>query len=134
MSDTYKTTGASRVEIEAIAPEGLLPRADALRVAGWRLIQVLAISMPEGVELSYSFGLELEMRVLRFMARPGSAVPSLTPVYAAAFLYENEIRDLFNVAIERISVDWLGKTYDVAEAGRFDTMRLSMTSSEEGAR
>lgn len=132
MSEEFKAAAAGGLSIEAIGPEELLAKADALKSQGWRLIQILAISVAEGVELSYSFGFGHEMRVFRFVAATGAPVPSLTPIYVAAFLYENEIRDLFGVAVERIAVDWLGKTYDVAEPGRFDKLRLTMTSSEEG--
>ncbi|MEI6875855.1 MAG: NADH-quinone oxidoreductase subunit C, partial [Spirochaetota bacterium] len=61
-------------------------------------------------------------------------VPSITPVFAGAYLYENEIRDLFGVAIERISVDWLGKVYDVDGDRPFSKIALTMTSSEGGPR
>lgn len=131
-SETY--AGAGALSLEAIDAGALLPRADALKRGGWRLVQILAVSLPEGVELSYAFGFAAEMTVLRFVAPTGSPVPSLTPVYAAAFLYENEIRDLFHVSIEGVVPDWMGKTYDVVEAGRFDRFRLEMKSSEEGGR
>jgi ech hydrogenase subunit D len=54
------------------------------------------------------------MRTLRFRAAAGEPVASITPIYPAAFLYENEIRDLFGVAIERIAADWQGAVFDVA--------------------
>ena len=134
MNDEYKLAGSGPMSFEHIGPGDLLPRADALCKEGWRIVQILAVSLAEGVELSYAFGLVHELRILRFVAAPGSPVPSLTPVFPAAFLYENEIHDLFGVAIERIAVDWLGKTYDVSEPGRFDLMRLNLPSVEEGGR
>ena len=100
--------------IEEIKGESLLPAVDALRAAGWRIVQILCVASAEGCELSYSFGLGLAMKSLRFRAVAGDAVPSITPIYPAAFLYENEIRDLFGVRIERIGADWAGKVYDVA--------------------
>ncbi|HET7839463.1 MAG TPA: NADH-quinone oxidoreductase subunit C, partial [Rectinemataceae bacterium] len=84
-----------------------------LKAEGWRLIQILAVSSAEANELSYSFGLGMQFKVLRFKVASDQTVPSITPVYLAAYLYENEIRDLFGVKIERIAVDWLGKVYDV---------------------
>jgi ech hydrogenase subunit D len=92
----------------------LLTEVDILRSAGWRLMQVLCVSQVDGWELSYSFGLDLAMRSLRFRVLPSDDVPSITALYPAAFLYENEIRDLFGLRIERIGADWQGKTYDVA--------------------
>jgi ech hydrogenase subunit D len=125
-----------------IGIERLLPEVDALRSAGWRIIQILCISSPEGNELSYSFGLGLEMRSLRFRVLAASAaegsVPSITALYPAAFLYENEIRDLFGVNIERIAGDWDGKVYDVAGApggGKpFSKVAVRAISSEEAVR
>ena len=123
--------------IVPIDPGRLMVEADALRSAGWRLVQILCIGTSEGAELSYSFGLDMEMRSLRFAASADMPVPSITSVYPAAFLYENEIRDLFGVKIERIRGDWEGKVYDVAGGERtggrkpFSKVTIRATSSEE---
>jgi ech hydrogenase subunit D len=36
----------------------------------------------------------------------GVPVPSITPVYYAAFLVENEIQDLFGIAFEGLALDY----------------------------
>ncbi len=123
--------------IDEIEPGRLLPETDALRSAGWRLVQVLCISSPGGSELSYSFGRGLAMKSLRFRALPDDEVPSITSIYPAAFLYENEIRDLFGLRIERIGADWLGKVYDVASGptgggGPFSKVTITGPRSEGG--
>jgi ech hydrogenase subunit D len=117
--------------IDGIEASTLLHEVDSLRVAKWRLVQILAVASSEGVELTYSFGLGLAMRSLRFHVPAGSQVPSITALYPAAFLYENEIRDLFGVAIERIAGDWLGKVYDVAKDKPFSKLTIRAPSSEE---
>ena len=62
-------------------------------------------------------------------------VPSITGVFVAAYLYENEIRDLFGVEIERIAVDWLGKVYEPAEGKAFSNDEPSPRSAaKEGPR
>ncbi len=99
--------------LEEITVGDLIPKVHALKAEGWRIIQVLAVSGPEANELTYSFGLGMQFKLLRFRVGSEQTVPSITPVYVAAYLYENEIRDLFGVKIERIAVDWLGKVYDV---------------------
>jgi len=123
--------------ISPIEPGRLLVETDALRAAGWRIVQVLCIGTPEGAELTYSFGLGLELRSLRFTLPAADSLPSITPSYPAAFLYENEIRDLFGVKIERIQGDWDGRVYDVAEGkdGKkpFSKVTIKAISSEEGA-
>jgi ech hydrogenase subunit D len=109
----------------------LLPETDALRSAGWRLVQVLCVGSADGAELSYSFGLDLEMRSLRVTVPAETPLPSVTAIYPGAFLYENEIRDLFGVRIERIAGDWEGKVYDVAMGKLFSKVSIKAISSED---
>jgi ech hydrogenase subunit D len=116
--------------IDEIDAERLLPEVDTLRSANWRLIQVLCISSAWGAELSYSFGSGLKMRSLRIRVPHSDSVPSITALYPAAFLYENEIRDLFGVDIERIGADWAGKVYDVAKDRPFSKVTITGPRSE----
>jgi ech hydrogenase subunit D len=131
-------TGKETQSIVEIGIERLLTEVDSLRSAAWRIIQVLCISSAEGNELSYSFGSGLEMRSLRIRVPAQAPVPSITALYPAAFLYENEIRDLFGVRIERIAGDWQGRVYDVADgdAGRppFSKVTVQAISSEKAPR
>ena len=133
MSDQEKQS------IVEISVERLLPEVDALRSAGWRIVQILCVSSAGGNELSYSFGSGLEMRSLRIRLpaeapAAESKVPSITALYPAAFLYENEIRDLFGVSIERIAGDWDGKVFDVAGDRPFSKVTIKAISSEEAPR
>jgi ech hydrogenase subunit D len=110
----------------------LLTEVDALRSAGWRIVQILCVASTEGAEISYSFGLGLEMRSLRVVVPAETPLPSITSLYPGAFLYENEIRDLFGVRIERIRADWEGKVYDVAKDKPFSKVTVQAISSEGG--
>jgi ech hydrogenase subunit D len=113
----------------------LLVEVDALRSGGWRIVQILCVGNTEGVELSYTFGLELEMRSLRISVPAETSLPSITSLYPGAFLYENEIRDLFGVRIERIRSDWQGNVFDVAGGKEgvkpFSKVTIKAISSED---
>jgi NADH:ubiquinone oxidoreductase 27 kD subunit len=111
-------------EIKTIRKEDLLAECAALQAQGMRLVQVLALNTDGGFELSYSFGKEYRMLSLRFTITSDEPVPSITPVWKAAFLYENEIKDLFGVKIENISVDYNGKFYNVAREHPFAARKL----------
>ena len=111
----------------------LLSEVDALRNAGWRLVQILCVGNSEGAELSYSFGSGLDLRSLRVKVPAEAALPSITSLYPGAFLYENEIRDLFGVRIERIRSDWEGKVYDVAKDKPFSKVTVQAISSEDAS-
>jgi ech hydrogenase subunit D len=45
---------------------------------------------------------------------PGDEVPSVSMIYPNAFLYENEIHDLFGVPIKNITIDYGGRLYQTA--------------------
>lgn len=122
-------------EIEDVSPEGLLARVDALKLDDWRLVQILCVALADGrFELTYSFGGDLAMWSLRTTLGAHDAIPSVTALYPAAFLYENEIRDLFGVRIERIEPDWRGKVYGGTAEKPFRKLSVTPASSEGGTR
>jgi ech hydrogenase subunit D len=41
-------------------------------------------------------------------------VPSISSIYWCAFLYENELHDLFNVQVDGMAVDFHGHLYETA--------------------
>jgi len=117
-------------DIDPIRADELLSTVDALKMDEWRLVQILCISLEDGFELTYSFGGGYAMKSLRLAVKPSDAVSSITPYYPAAFLYENEIRDLFGVRIERIEPDFSGQAYGVKGTAPFAKASLRLSSSE----
>ncbi len=122
------------IEIREIGIPEILGEVDRLRSEGWRLVQLLAAALGDGTEITYTFGLGLETRSLRIRPKAEEAVPSITSLYPGAFLYENEIRDLFGARIERIRADWEGKVLDVARERPFSKVKVEAISSEGGKR
>ena len=105
--------------IETLPPVELLPRVIEKRIAGWRLCQICAVTLkqPEngGVyyELSYSFAREYELHTFRLVLPQEEEIPSISQVYDCAFLYENEMRELFGVRIQHIATDMQDKLYRI---------------------
>jgi len=126
-------SGTLAHEVSTVEASGLLAEVDAFRNADWRIVQVLCVARPDGAEITYSFGKGLELRSLRIVAPARGAVPSITSLYPGAFLYENEIRDLYGVRVERIRSDWEGKVLDVAGDRPFSKVRIDPVSSEGGS-
>lgn len=106
-------------EIINLSKMELLVECARLAAKEFRLVQILALSTPEGAELTYSFSKEFHMVGLRCSVPKDDSIPSITPIWKGAFLYENEIKDLFGVRIENISVDYQGKFYDIAKEHPF---------------
>jgi ech hydrogenase subunit D len=97
---------------EIITAEVLLDRVQALRQAGYRLVQIGATRLPEQVELTYSFDRDGRLANLRLQV-PATAprLPSISPIYWCAFLYENELHDLFGLQVDNLAVDFHGNLY-----------------------
>ncbi len=99
--------------LNEIAIDELLTRAQKYKDNGWRLVQIFARALKDdaGNEITYSFGDDYELEHLRITAAPGAKVPSISQIFAPAFLYENEMHDLFGVEVENISLDFKGTFY-----------------------
>lgn len=71
------------------------------------------------LEIVYSFDKAYELIHLRLGVREGETVPSVSDVYGMAFLYENEIHDLFGVSFEGLALDFHGTFYQKRSAAPF---------------
>jgi ech hydrogenase subunit D len=99
-----------------------LDQVQAYRDGAWRLVLVNAVSLlpetdqgPGGFELCWTFEKGGELAHLRATVAEEEEVPSISGIYGCAFLYENEIRDLFGVRVVGISVDFKGELYRTAQ-------------------
>ena len=101
--------------LETIALEALLEKTRVLRSQGYRLVQVSATRLPEEFEITYSYDRDGALHSLR-LGLPAAAprLPSISPIYGAAVLYENELHDLFNIQVEGMTVDFHGNLYQMA--------------------
>lgn len=104
----------------------LLERAKVMLASSARLVQICCTKLPEKMELLYSFDKDFELTSFRItLAGSEGAVPSISGVYLAAFLYENEIHDLFGVRITDIAVDYQGKFYKTSTIRGFNPPEAS---------
>lgn len=110
-------------DVRIIQKDMLLAEADHYYADGYRLVHILALNAPEGFELNYSFGKDFVMTTLRFTVGVGEPVPSITHIWRGAYLYENEIHDLYGVPIENLSVNYGGRFYDVAKPHPFAAVK-----------
>jgi ech hydrogenase subunit D len=51
---------------------------------------------------------------------PDTEIPSITKIYPCAFLYENEMHDLFGIRIKDINIDYKGTLYKLARPKPFN--------------
>ncbi len=118
----------------SVKMDQLLGETAKLQVEGYTFVAVTGVEIDaETVELIYHFDRDLEMRHLRLSVQKGVRVPSITPVYLAAFLAENEVQDLFGVAFSGLAVDFKGTLYTENEMrGQSPFCRYTVVASENG--
>jgi len=98
-------------EMVGIEKRDLVEAVASLRSSGYRLVQICPTTLADRYEMNYSFDKDLRFKNLRFTVLPGEVVPSIGLIYGNAFLYENEIHDLFGITIEHMSADFHGTLY-----------------------
>ena len=99
-----------------VTVERLVPEIQALRTDGWRLVQIGVTVVGDTFEVNYSFDRELHFRNLRLTVSSTNArLPSVSGVYFCAFLYENEIHDLFGISFDGLALDFKGSFYKTAK-------------------
>lgn len=80
----------------------------ALKNAGQRLLTMTSVDLGESFDLLYHFDLDLRMTHLRLTVPKGESVPSISGIYFAALVIENEIQDLFGIKFEGLALDFGG--------------------------
>ena len=127
--------------------ESLHREAAIMKAEGWRFMQTHAVNTDEGVDLYYSFmkdGLAKNLKVVG--VTKDQAVPSITDLFLAAFVFENEARELFGVDMRDIAIDFAGAMYDPAvsepmtfiskeqKAAREKALKAQKTAAEKAAK
>jgi ech hydrogenase subunit D len=106
-------------DLRETTPDRLLGEVLEMRSAGYRLVQIGA-TRNEMFEVNYSFDKDLNFVNLKIkLADNDQEIPSISGVYWSAFLYENELHDLFGLQIKHISIDYQGNFYKVARPAAF---------------
>jgi ech hydrogenase subunit D len=90
----------------------LVSTVEKYKKDGYRVVQINCIQNAEGlVEVNYSFAKEFDFVNLRIITAPGSEVPSITGIYPGVFAYENEIKELWDIRVQGILIDFQNTFY-----------------------
>ena len=108
-------------ELVEIVPGTLLGHVMSQKNKGRRLSQICCAYSNEKIELSYSFADDetYEYINLRMVIDKDTPVCSITELYPYAFLYENEMKELFGVDIRMINMDYDQKLYRLKDEAPF---------------
>jgi ech hydrogenase subunit D len=108
--------------IKSITSTELLSETMQLKNEGFRLVAITCTSK-DGLELTYSFDKEKEFTNLRFVTDTITEIDSISVFYSYAFLYENEIKELFGAKIKNISIDFNDQLYQIPVKTPFHTAK-----------
>ncbi len=105
-------------EVIQVGVDNVLGEAARAKAEGYRFVTMTCVELDAAsVDLLYHFDRDFELRHLRVRAAKEALLPSITPVYLAAFLVENEIQDLFGLRFQGLAIDY-GRTLYFDEAVR----------------
>jgi ech hydrogenase subunit D len=96
-------------DVTEVTREHLLSEVAARLPLGYRFVTMTCIDLGDAHELIYHFDKDMALDHLRLRLPKGEAAPSISPVYAAAALAENEIQDFFNLTFSGLILDYEGR-------------------------
>jgi len=107
--------------IDSISKADLINKIRTIIEEGYRLVQIGCTRSKDVFVIDYSFDKELKFYGLRLeLPIEQAALPSISDVCFPAFLYENEMHDLFGIKISGICVDYQGKFYRTGKEAPFN--------------
>jgi ech hydrogenase subunit D len=96
-----------REEVIPINLDAVLAEAGRMKAEGYRFVTMSSAELDaEKVDILYHFDKDLKMKHLRLTVPKDVQVPSISPLYLAAVLVENEIQDLFGVRFKGLAIDF----------------------------
>jgi len=94
-------------QVIPISPDHIVGETARLKVEGFRFVTISCVETDHTrFDLLYHFDNNFQLTHLRLTLCKETAVPSISPVYFAAFLIENEIQDLFGIRFQGLIIDY----------------------------
>jgi len=94
-----------------VSIDELVARTAQMKTEGFRLVQIGCTKIGDDFEINYVFDKDYVMTNLRITVKQDTMIPSVSSVYFGAFVYENEIHDLYGITVSGINIDFGGKFY-----------------------
>lgn len=95
--------------VKEIAAAELHSAIWGMKSQGYRLVTVTCTDLGEAHDVLYHFDKHYELQHLRLRVQRGGTLPSISGLYSAALLVENEIQDLFGLTVTGMALDFKGR-------------------------
>ncbi len=106
-------------ETTLVERDHLIGIVEEFRKKGYRLVQMSCTKAGELYEINYSFDLDYQFRNIRIVIDGLSEIPSISGIYWGAFVYENEMYDLFGIRVVGMNIDFGGNLFRTAKKNPF---------------
>jgi len=118
-------------EIVNIAVNDLLAQVKRLAAEKYRMVQISCTQIQDDFSLDYTFDKDGKFYGLRISIPVAAAtLPSISGEIFAAFLYENEIHDLFGIKFSGLVLDYGGNFYRIEKKAPFRTTTETTETKE----
>ena len=98
-------------EIKEVDKDVLLHEIVNVKKDGYRFAAMTCEQVGENVELTYHMDKNYELLNVRITTGLGTSVDSISTIYSAAFLSENEFQDLYGITFNALTIDYKGSLY-----------------------
>lgn len=89
----------------------MLQEISLLKTLGYRFIAMSCEKEGSDYELIYHFDKNYNIKNLKLTVNCEDPIPSISGIYAPAFLIENEYQDLYGFTFEGLTIDYKGNLY-----------------------
>lgn len=94
-----------------VSIDELVARTEQLKKEGNRLVQIGCTQLGDDFEINYVFDKDFVLTNLRITVKQDAVIPSVSSVFFGAFVYENEIHDLYGLTVKGMNIDFGGHFY-----------------------
>jgi len=110
----------------------LVEKVQDLLADGHRLGQICCTKTGDEFELLYSFDKDHVLFNLKMIIAEGQEVRSISNVCWHAFIYENEMHDLFGIEFKHSALDYGGHFFRVAEPTPWNPKKQETEAEQNG--
>lgn len=101
--------------LETIDIDDIYSRAAKLKDEGYRFAALTCEKVNQEYELIYHFDLNYNLKNIKAKFMGDKPIKSISNIYKAAFLIENEIQDLYGFTFNDLIIDYKGNLYMVPD-------------------
>jgi len=117
-------------ETKNLAKNQLVSEVVALKGSGYRLVTMTCVDLGDSLDLIYHFDRDLQLVHLRITLLKGDTAPSISGIFFAALVIENETKDHFGVNFDGLVLDFGGNLYLEEEVKKYPFCKVTVGKTE----